>query len=471
VAIGFAFRDILQNFLAGILLLLTEPFRIDDQIIVKEFEGTVEDIQTRATMIRTYDGRRIVIPNAELFTESVIVNTAFEKRRLEYDVGIGYGDDIERAKALILEAIAGVVFSVTIVALSLASQQFGPRLLRNFMRDVGNRVVLGTFIATFVYCLLVLLAVGRDGGEFVPYLSVTAAMALALVSLGVLISFIHHVAASISAANLIDHVGVDLHEAIDRLFPEKVWREAAPEASPREPLPEAFERQARGVAAARSSYLQDIDSDSLMQIAVRYDVVLRLPYRPGHFITQGSDIALVWPGDRLDEGLAEQITDAFIVGVERTLTQDVEVAIDQLVEIAVRALSPGVNDPFTAMLCLDRLSEALCHVLERPVPSPHRYDDAQRLRIVAHPLTFAGMVDAAFNQIRQYGRSSAAVTIRLLEAIARVASRARREEDRMALLRHAGMVLRGSQTGLPEEWDRRDVMERFQAVLKALEKG
>lgn len=112
VAIGFAFRDILQNFLAGILILLTEPFQLDDQIIFKDFEGTVEQIQTRATTIRTYDGRRIVIPNSELFTNSVIVNTAFDHRRLEYDVGIGYGDDIDQAKHLILEAIrdtAGVL--------------------------------------------------------------------------------------------------------------------------------------------------------------------------------------------------------------------------------------------------------------------------------------------------------------------------------------------------------------------------
>lgn len=105
VAIGFAFRDVLQNYLAGILLLLNEPFRIGDQIIFKEYEGTVEDIQTRATMVRTYDGRRVVIPNAELFTNSVLVNTAFENRRIEYDISIGYGDDIAQAKRIILEVL------------------------------------------------------------------------------------------------------------------------------------------------------------------------------------------------------------------------------------------------------------------------------------------------------------------------------------------------------------------------------
>lgn len=108
VAIGFAFRDILQNFLAGILILLTEPFQIDDQIVFKNFEGTVENIETRATTIRTYDGRQIVIPNSELFTNSVTVNTAFENSRLEYDVGIGYGDDIDQAKQLMLEAMHSV---------------------------------------------------------------------------------------------------------------------------------------------------------------------------------------------------------------------------------------------------------------------------------------------------------------------------------------------------------------------------
>lgn len=108
IAIGFAFRDIFQNFLAGILILLTEPFRIGDQIVVNNFEGTVEDIQTRATMIKTYDGRRVVIPNSTLFTQSVTVNTAFETRRSQYDIGIGYGDDIEKARQLIIEAMNSV---------------------------------------------------------------------------------------------------------------------------------------------------------------------------------------------------------------------------------------------------------------------------------------------------------------------------------------------------------------------------
>jgi hypothetical protein len=181
-----------------------------------------------------------------------------------------------------------------------------------------------------------------------------------------------------------------------------------------------------------------------MQLATEHDLILRVTPRPGYFVIQGSALAAAWPGERVDERLAEKIHDAFIVGAGRTLTQDVEFAVDQLVEVAVRALSPGVNDPFTAMTCVDRLGEALCQLAERTLPSPSRYDADGRLRVVVHPTTFTGVTDAAFNQIRQYGRGSAAVTIRLLEAIAGVAARASGEEDRAALLQQARMIKRGS---------------------------
>jgi uncharacterized membrane protein len=171
----------------------------------------------------------------------------------------------------------------------------------------------------------------------------------------------------------------------------------------------------------------------------------------------------------MNEQLTKQISAAFICGAERTLAQDVEFAVDQLVEVAVRALSPGTNDPFTAIRCIDRLGAALCQLTERVIPSPYRYDDTDRLRVITPPVTFAGVADAAFDQIRQYGRTSAAVTIRLLERIAAIATHTYREEDRAVLLRHAVMIEQGSREGLPEEQDRQDVQERFQAVVRALE--
>ena len=266
--------------------------------------------------------------------------------------------------------IASVTFSITVVALQLASSQFGPRLLRNFMRDRGNQVAIGTFIATFTYCLLILRAVnGTEKEQFVPHISVTVGLLLALVSLGVFIYFIHHAAASIQAENVIAGVSRELHQALDRLYPECMGRGAPAEARGRG-LPEAFGSEARPVSCRESNYLQAIDVDGLLELARGRDLVLRIVQRPGKFFFQGGDLAEVWPGDRVDDELAEAIRSAFYFGPRRTLTQDVEFAFDQLVEVAVRALSPGVNDPFTAIDCVDRLGGASAPWRGGPSPRP-----------------------------------------------------------------------------------------------------
>lgn len=361
--------------------------------------------------------------------------------------------------------ITSVTFSITIVALQLASSQFGPRLLRNFMRDRGNQVSLGTFIATFTYCLLVLRTVnGTEDRRFVPHISVTVGLILALTSLGVLIYFIHHAAASIQAENVIANVGRDLDQAITRLFPESVGEgpsgRAGEGATPT--------GDSRRVVSAVSDYLQNIDLDRLMELARNHDVVIGIPHRPGKFLIAGGDLARVWPGDRLDDEIAEKIRRAFYLGPIRTLTQDVEFAIDQLVEIAVRALSPGVNDPFTAINCVDRLGAALVVLAGREIPSSFRYDDEGRLRLITNASTVAGLVNAAFDQVRQAARNDAAVTIRLLETIAAVAGQARGDAWRSALRRQAEMVHRGSQQALPEDGNRREAESRLRDALTAL---
>ena len=197
--------------------------------------------------------------------------------------------------------ITSVTFSITIVALQLASSQFGPRLLRNFMRDRGNQVSLGTFIATFAYCLLILRTVnGTEEQRFVPHISVTVGLMMALTSLGVLIYFIHHAAASIQAEYVIANVGRDLDQAIARLYPECLG--AGPTGgTPDETSPPGFDRESRPVAADRSDYLQNIDVDRLMGVAREHDLVIRVPHRPGKFLMAGGDLARVWPGDRLDD--------------------------------------------------------------------------------------------------------------------------------------------------------------------------
>lgn len=366
--------------------------------------------------------------------------------------------------------VAGVAFSITVVALTLASQQFGPRLLRNFMRDRGNQIVLGTFIATFIYCLLILRAVrGSDNGGFIPHFSVTLGLILAIASLGVLIYFIHHVTNSIRASCIVASVAEDLDGAIDRLFPSKVGsNQPTPAHHPSARIPDDFHTQARRVRAVGSGYLQAIDTDVLMSLSVEHDLILNLPYRPGHFVPVDAPLLEAWPPEHLQAGGMEDMLAAFVLGDERTLIQDIEFSINQLVEIAVRALSPGTNDPFTAMTSIDRLGAALSRLAGRNFPSCYRYDDKGRLRLITNPITLTGVVDAAFNQIRQYGKTSAAVTIRLLETIAMIAAHIQTQEARTALLRHAAMIHRAGRETLPEDLDQQSVDERYKKAVEKL---
>jgi len=367
--------------------------------------------------------------------------------------------------------VAGVVFSLTLVALTLASSQFGPRLLRNFMRDTTNQMVLGTFVATFLYCLLVLRTLRfTEGDVFVPHLSVTLGLLFAVASLGVLIYFIHHVSVSIQADQVVSRVSAELLEGIDGLFPEQIGAPAAgPRAAPDAGALERLDRDGRSVQSASDGYLQLVDADTLMDLAVDEDILVQVLCRPGDYVVAGSPLAKISPGGKLDEGLTARVNAVFALGEQRTPVQDIEFAVRQLVEIAVRALSPGVNDPFTAISCLDRLGSALCRVAQREFPSPYRQDDQGALRVVAPATTFRTIVDVAFNDIRAYARSSATVTIRLLHTITAVARCIRRPADKAVLREHVQMIARGSEGGLPEANDRRAVASALRLAMRALE--
>ncbi|UCF90195.1 MAG: DUF2254 domain-containing protein [Desulfobacterales bacterium] len=367
--------------------------------------------------------------------------------------------------------VAGVVFSITIVVLTLASSQFGPRLIKNFMQVRVYQIVLGTFVATFIYCILVLQTI-RDFADmvYVPVISFFFGLLLAILNLGLLIFFIHSVSESIQADNIIAKVFRDLHEATDRIFPDKLGHDdlIRSEQKREADMPPEFHHQAAEVMAENSGYLQVVDNDGLMRIAVEEDLLIHLDHRPGDFITRGHILVKIWPGERAGETLAPKINSVFILGAVRTLEQDVEFAINQMVEVAVRALSPGVNDPFTALTCIDWLGVALSRLAGRRLPSSHRYDDEDRLRVIAKPFDFEGITDAAFNLIRQNALASVAVTIHLLETITTVAARVRGSDARGVLLRHAAMIYRGGKDQAWSEGDREDVAQRYHAAVKAL---
>jgi uncharacterized membrane protein len=366
--------------------------------------------------------------------------------------------------------VAGVVFSATVVALSFASSQLGPRLLRSFMRDRGNQVVLGTFIATFVYCLLVLRTVSGEPDEFVPHFGVTAGLLLALASLAVLIYFIHHVAVSLQADHVISVVAKELDETIETLYPGDIGRD-----TPGHRLSEMGEiehtlsrEKGASVALRNSGYVHAIDLEALMEISARRDVVIRVSTRPGRYVHDGISVAEVWPLAQADADVTEEVQRAFVLGRTRTSQQDVEFAVDQLVEVAVRSLSTGINDPFTAMSCIDRLGTGLLHLMRKSFPTAYRLDDQGQLRVIAERSDFGGVVDAAFHQIRQSGASTPSVMIRLLETLTLLLEHAVTDEQRTVLERHVRLVQNSALQATDEPADRRDVIDRAGAGLRPL---
>ena len=363
--------------------------------------------------------------------------------------------------------VAGTVFSITLVALTLASGQFGSRLLRNFMYDRLNQVVLGTYVATFLYCLLVLKTV-RSGQEFtfVPNLSVVVAMALAISNIFLLIIFIHHISVSIQADQVISEVNRNLEKNLRKLFPEDLGEEPNDMHRHEELFRELLftHTSSARVKSSRSGYLQAIDNEGLMALARDHSLIISLNHRPGDFLVEKEMIAEVYAKEAIGDEIPDKIRSTFVFGSVRTPLQDAEFAIHQLVEIASRALSPGVNDPYTAITCIDKLKASLCYLTRANFPSAWRYDQEGHLRVKVSPMNFAGVLDAAYNQIRQFGHGSPAVIIRLMEALVTIDYFAKDGEKKESIRRHAKMVLNAAEKAGYDPNDLKDVRERYKQI-------
>jgi uncharacterized membrane protein len=367
--------------------------------------------------------------------------------------------------------VIGVVFSITIVAMVLAASQFGPRLLRNFMKDKGHQIVLGTFIATFIYCILILRLIRiNDQQTFVPSISITIAVMLSLTSIGVLIFFIHHICTSIRADLVVSDIYQDLLDDMQRLFPEEIGKESQLHSQDEvyDKKETSFYRHSLLIRSKGSGYLRAIENNGLMKIAKKFDLLLNLHLRPGDFTVENSALVTVKYNKAIDNEIINEITSSFIFGYSRTPKQDAEFAIHQLVEVAVRALSPGINDPYTAMSCIDYLAAALSCLAKKKFPSAFRFDHDGNIRIIARPFTFDGLIRAAFDQIRQYSKSNVGVIIRLLEALAQIGEQAKSMDSKQAILRQSIMIERMSRETISEKNDLEDIENRFQTILQML---
>ncbi len=316
--------------------------------------------------------------------------------------------------------VASLIFSITMLSLQLASSQFGPRTLGNFMRDRSNQIVLGTFIATFLYCLFVLRSVrGTEGSSFVPHLAVAFGVLMAAASVAVLLYFIHHIATSIRVETLLEKLAVEGCAAVDQIFPERLGHGQA-DAAAGQTLPCDFEADSSPIPADSDGYVQYIGGDVLMRIAARNDLVLSITARPGVFVTEGAWVIAAYPKARVSDAIEEELRGAVVIGRDRTSYQDLEFAIRRIVELAQRSLSPGINDPTTAIYCIDRLGQVFGRLADREIPSPMRLDEGGQLRVATEVFDLGDVTCRAFAAIARYGMTDADVVTRLAETFAKL---------------------------------------------------
>lgn len=386
-------------------------------------------------------------------------------------VGESGSRDLLGAIAGSMLTVASTTFSITVAVLALSSSTYGPRLVRNFMADRGNQLVLGVFVATFLYSLMVLRSVrvvgNGDGEYFVPHLAVNMAVLLAVVAIGVLVYFIHHISDAVQVATLARQVRDDLVGAVDRLYPEQVAHEAG-HLTDEAPVPADSVQEPAGasVPATEHGYVQAIDHDALLAVAGETDLVVRMRIRPGDHVLAGEVLAVVDPPERVDERVGTRVRKAVLVGRSRTPEQDVEFSVLVLEEMAVRALSPSTNDPYTAINALDALSAGLVRLAGRPAPSPLRYDDQERLRVVAPAVTLVELTDHVLAAMRCYALEHPTVLHRTLRLVDQIGEASPDASVRLALDRQV-QRLREAYTGSPLQRCDVDPLDRHAEQVSA----
>jgi uncharacterized membrane protein len=373
--------------------------------------------------------------------------------------------------------VAGVVFSITIAVLVQASSQYSPRLLRNFMSDRANQTVLGVFTGIFVYCIVVLRTIrGGDEGAFVPSLAVLGGVVLSFVGIAFLIYFIHHIASSVQASHIVANVAHETRRAIDQLFPQKLGAEFEDEEEEQVPAG-ALEHTGQVVPAQRTGFIQSVDIDALLEFARKRQTVVRMERGIGDFVIEGTPLVMLLPpvsnGPEVEEEpevekeVAGQLNKAYTVNRQRTIHQDAEFGIRQIVDVANKALSPGINDTTTAVLCVEYLTALLVRMAQRRIESPFRYERGE-LRVIARGSTFVGLLFGAFDEIRRNGEGNVTVLTRLVQALAMLEDVTQGSGRRRALLYQAEalqeVVQRSVRAAVEREKLERDCLDLIYAL-------
>lgn len=362
--------------------------------------------------------------------------------------------------------VAGTVFSVTLVVLTLASSQLGPRLIKNFMYIRLNQVVLGSYISTFLYCLIVLNAIEENSNyTFIPSLSVFVAIIATTVNIILLIVFIHGIAISIQADTVISNISAFTLKHVKELFPKEMGDEPGHESDLSVDRIKSGYANMVSVKSTKNGYLQYIDGESLLEDMTQHNTLFELHFRPGDYVVKGVEIGKLYTNEKVEDDKIDDILFQFVLGKTKTAQQDLEFSIHQMVEIASRALSSGINDPYTAIACIDNLSATMCYLAQVKFPSKFRVDEKKELRVIARTLDFEGVLDASFNQIRQFSAGSPAVIIRLMDVLLVIHGFAKDESNKGAIVKHVKMTLRVGEASIKEKNDLEDLIERSRKIV------
>ncbi len=314
-------------------------------------------------------------------------------------------------------ATAGVVFTLLTLPLSTVAAQFGSRLLRVFLGDRTSQLVLGMFAAAFAYCLTAALAIPPEEVQPEgPQITATVGLYLLVATFASLIVLIQHVSTMLQAPNIAAAAGAELRDVVLAEMPDAVTSDSLHQES-REASAELLKKDGYPVSVGEAGFIEYVDPEALISLSKERNLVVRLLHKPGHFVSQGEVVAMIWPVERVDEQAVDQFREAFRLGNTRTPTQDISYAVNQLVEMAVRAMSPAINDPFTAMTCLDYIGEGLALFIRQGEKGSYYYDIQGQLRLILEPVIISELLNCAFDMIRHASRDNASVLLHMLEVI------------------------------------------------------
>jgi uncharacterized membrane protein len=421
------------------------------------------------------------------WVDGLIPNEMLENSRLVLAGTPGELRSILISMAGTILATAGVVFTLLTLPLSTVAAQYGSRLLRVFLGDRITQLVLGMFVATFVYCIAGTLSIPPANVEPEgPQLTTTVGLFLMLVTFGSLILLVQHVSTMLQAPNIAAAAGAELRDVVLAEIPDEV-RSGEALKGRFETIPDSLvQTDGYAVRVRGTGYIQYIDPETLFKLAREKNLVIRLLHKPGHFVQRNMAVALVWPaGPRqgkaglrpVDEELEGEIRQAFGIGSVRTPTQDVAYAVNQLVEMAVRAMSAAINDPYTAMICLNYIGEGLGLFIRQEVKDPHYYDREGRLCLIFEPVTFEELLSGAFDMLRHCSCDNASVLQHMLEVIDTVGKEVNSStvknsvKAREELMRHVSLIQAESQAGKLIEQDRQLIQRSSEALLITLKEA